>query len=172
MSSSTPTTNVRQGSISRRTALTGRSIDNQMDQDLVVRLNQAAIDGIRSAGAKQWINVEGNHWSGAHSWTTVRWKGQKTNAESMLDLRDPENKTMYQMHQYLDADSSGTHAECGSTNGRDRLEKATEWLKKHKKMAVLGEFASAPGDAKCDTALKNMLEYMVENKDVWKGALW
>ena len=28
-------------------------LDNQMDQDLVVRLNQAAIDGIRSTGAKQ-----------------------------------------------------------------------------------------------------------------------
>jgi len=42
-----------------------------MDQNLVVRLNQAAIDAIRAVGAtNQYILVEGNSWSGA--WTWVR----------------------------------------------------------------------------------------------------
>ena len=33
---------------------------NTMSTQLVVELNQAAINGIRAAGAKQVINVEGN----------------------------------------------------------------------------------------------------------------
>jgi len=42
---------------------------HDMDQNLVVRLNQAAIDGIRAAGAtSQYIFVEGNSWSGAWTW--------------------------------------------------------------------------------------------------------
>jgi len=44
---------------------------HDMDQTLVFNLNQAAIDGIRAAGAtSQYILVEGNSWSGA--WTWVR----------------------------------------------------------------------------------------------------
>lgn len=37
--------------------------------DLVVKLNQACINGIRAAGANsQYIFVEGTSWSGAWSW--------------------------------------------------------------------------------------------------------
>lgn len=42
-----------------------------MDNSLVFRLNQAAIDGIRAAGAtSQTIFVEGNSWSGAWTWVS------------------------------------------------------------------------------------------------------
>jgi endoglucanase len=42
-----------------------------MEDSLVFDLNQAAIDGIREAGAtEQLIFVEGNLWTGA--WTWVR----------------------------------------------------------------------------------------------------
>jgi endoglucanase len=35
-----------------------------MDQSLVVNLNQAAINGVRAAGAtSQYITVEGNNWT-------------------------------------------------------------------------------------------------------------
>jgi endoglucanase len=44
---------------------------NTMDQTLVLNLNQAAINGIRDAGATQTIFVEGNQWSGAWSWPDV-----------------------------------------------------------------------------------------------------
>jgi endoglucanase len=76
------------------------------------------------------------------------------------------------MHQYLDSDSSGTHAECVSrTIGVERLKAATEWLRKNKKVGLLGEFAGGDNEV-CKTAVKGMLDYMVDNKDVWKGALW
>lgn len=37
---------------------------HDMDESLVVALNQAAINGIRAAGATQWITPEGNSWTG------------------------------------------------------------------------------------------------------------
>lgn len=44
---------------------------HDMDNTLVGQLNQAAINGIRAAGAKtQYIFAEGNSWTGA--WTWVR----------------------------------------------------------------------------------------------------
>jgi endoglucanase len=141
-----------------------------MDQGLVVRLNQAAIDGIRSTGAKQIINVEGNHWSGAWSWTSRKFNNAgETNAQSMLRLKDPQNKIMYQMHQYLDIDGSGTHKECVSrTIGVERLRDATAWLKKNKKVAFLGEFAGGNNQV-CKDAVEGMLNYMRQNSDVWRG---
>ncbi len=40
-----------------------------MDNSLVVKLNQAAIDGIRGVGAtSQYIFVEGNSYTGAWTW--------------------------------------------------------------------------------------------------------
>lgn len=58
---------------------------HDMDQDLVLQLNQAAIDGIRAAGAtSQYIFVEGNSWSGAWTWATIN--------DNMKDLTDPQDK--------------------------------------------------------------------------------
>ena len=138
-----------------------------MDQKLVVDLNQAAINAIRAAGATtQYITVEGNDWTGAWTWTT----GQ--NGATMGVLTDPNNLLIYQMHQYLDTDGSGTHAECvSSTIGAERIKAATEWLKANKKLGIIGEFAGGV-NTQCQTAVRGMLEYMSQNTDVWTGALW
>ena len=93
-----------------------------MDQSLVVNLNQAAINGIRAAGAtSQYITVEGNDWTGARTWTSGK------NGATMGALTDPQNKIIYQMHQYLDSDGSGTSATCvSSTIGQERIQAATQ----------------------------------------------
>jgi endoglucanase len=140
---------------------------HDMNQTLVVNLNQASIDGIRAAGAtKQYIHVEGNEWNGAWTWTT----GQ--NSATMGALTDPSNLIVYQMHQYLDTDGSGTHAECVSaTIGQERVVAATQWLRANQKLGFIGEFAGGP-NAQCQAAVKGMLDYMSANTDVWQGALW
>lgn len=67
---------------------------------VVASLNQAAIDGIRAAGAtSQWITVEGNAWTGAWTWTTTKGTDGKTNAETMGNLKDPQNKIIYQVRR-------------------------------------------------------------------------
>ncbi|GME24122.1 putative glycoside hydrolase family 5 protein [Neofusicoccum parvum] len=140
---------------------------HDMDQTLVVNLNQAGIDGIRAAGAtSQYITAEGNSWTGAWSWVS------SGNGDTMGNLTDPQDKLYYQMHQYLDSDSSGTSETCvSSTIGQERLEAATTWLKNNGKKAILGEYAGGNND-QCKTAVKGMLSYMQENSDVWAGALW
>jgi endoglucanase len=140
---------------------------HDMDQQLVFDLNQAAIDGVRAAGAKsQYITPEGNSWSGAWTWVS------SGNGASLVSLKDPDNKLIYQMHQYLDTDGSGTHAECVSaTIFRERLQAATKWLKDNNKQGVIGEFAGG-NNAQCINAIKDGLAYLGENTDVWWGAIW
>ncbi|KAL2150394.1 hypothetical protein VTH82DRAFT_6957 [Thermothelomyces myriococcoides] len=142
---------------------------HDMDQTLVVDLNQAAIDAIREAGAtSQYIFVEGNSWTGAWTWVS------SGNADTLINLTDPagDDKLIYEMHQYLDEDGSGTHEECVSaTIGQERLQEATEWLKQTGKKAILGETAGGPND-QCIQALTGMLSFMEENSDVWQGWLW
>jgi endoglucanase len=138
---------------------------HDMDQDLVLELNQAAINGIRAAGAtSQYIFVEGNSYTGAWTWTDVN--------DNLKDLTDPQDKIVYEMHQYLDSDGSGTSETCVSTTiGKERVTAATQWLKDNNKVGVLGEFAGGVND-QCKTAITGMLDYLGDNSDVWKGVLW
>jgi endoglucanase len=138
---------------------------NSMDQQLVFNLNQAAIDAIRRVGAtSQWIWVEGNAWTGAWSWVNTN--------DNMKGLTDPQNKLVYEMHQYLDSDKSGTHPECvSSTIGVDSVKEATQWLRQNGKVGVIGEFAGGPNEV-CKAAVSGLLQYLKANSDVWTGALW
>ena len=143
-------------------------IDNEyhdMDQTLVLNLNQAAINAIRAAGAtSQYIFVEGNSWSGAWTWTTVN--------DNLKALTDPQDKIVYEMHQYLDSDGSGTSATCvSSTIGQERVQAATQWLKTNGKKGIIGEFAGGANSV-CQSAVTGMLDYLSANSDVWMGAAW
>ncbi|CAI7670457.1 unnamed protein product [Penicillium manginii] len=145
-----------------------REEDNEyhdMDQTLVLNLNQAAINGIRAAGAtSQYIFVEGNSWTGAWTWASIN--------DNMKALTDPQNKIVYQMHQYLDSDGSGTSATCvSSTIGAERVSSATAWLKANGKKGILGEFAGGVND-QCKTAVTGMLDALAADSEVWLGAMW
>ena len=136
-----------------------------MDQTLVLNLNQAAINGIRAAGAtSQYIFVEGNSWSGAWTWVDIN--------DNMKALTDPQDKIIYEMHQYLDSDGSGTSATCvSSTIGKERVSAATAWLKTNGKKGILGEYAGGVND-QCKTAVKGMLDALAADSAVWLGAMW
>ncbi|KAL4913583.1 endo-beta-1,4-glucanase A [Aspergillus aurantiobrunneus] len=140
-----------------------------MDQTLVLNLNQAAINAIRAANAKtQYIFVEGNSWSGAWTWPDVN--------DNMKALTDPigegNSKIIYEMHQYLDIDGSGTNPTCvSSTIGRERVTAATNWLRQNGKRGILGEFAGANNQV-CKDAVRGLLAYLEGNSDVWLGGLW
>ena len=136
-----------------------------MSQTLVKTLNQAAINGIRASGAKtQPIFIEGNSYTGAWKWTTEN--------DNLKTLTDPSDNLVYEMHQYLDSDGSGTAAECVSASiGRERVQKATQWLKTNGKKGFLGEFGGGV-NTQCQEAVNGMLQYMQANSDVWMGAGW
>ncbi|ORY72171.1 cellulase [Pseudomassariella vexata] len=135
------------------------------DQTVVLNMNQAAIDGIRAAGAtSQYIFVEGNSYSGAWTWTTVN--------TNLAALTDTEDKIVYEMHQYLDSDGSGTSDVCvSSTIGAERISDATAWLQANGKKGIIGEFAGG-ANTQCKSAIVGMLDQLKANSDVWMGAMW
>ncbi|KAI9702294.1 MAG: hypothetical protein M1820_006226 [Bogoriella megaspora] len=142
---------------------------HDMDQTLVVNLNQAAIDGIRAAGAtSQYITPEGNAYTGAWTWTQTI--NGANNGATLGALTDSGNKLIYQMHQYLDSDGSGTSTTCVSnTIFQERLVAATQWLRDNNKVGIIGEFAGGV-NSECETSLRGGLDYLVTNSDVWRGA--
>jgi endoglucanase len=152
---------------------------NTMPTEQLVVSQNTVIAAIRNAGANNLILVSGNHWTGAWAWNKACYKG--ANSEYMLDIVDPGENVAFEVHQYMDDDSSG-----GSSNitdndpmiGVKRLTNFTNWLKHHNLKGFLGEFAVANsriGDAPDDVGdevLTNMLSYMEENADVWIGWTW
>ncbi|KAG8714646.1 hypothetical protein FRC11_007653 [Ceratobasidium sp. 423] len=138
---------------------------NGVEASYAATYNQAAINGIRAAGATQLILVEGTAWSGAWSWVS------SGNADAFKSLTDPSNNFAIEMHQYLDSDSSGTSATCvSSTIMAERISVATAWLKANNLKGFLGEFGGGSNDA-CIAAIKGGLCAMQES-GVWIGALW
>ena len=90
----------------------------------------------------------------------------------MGNLTDPSDKIVYEMHQYLDSDGSGTSATCVSTTiGAERIADATAWLKANNKKGIIGEYAGGANSA-CETAVTGMLDALVADSDVWMGAIW
>lgn len=126
-----------------------------------------AIRRIRATGATNTIAVPGNAWSGAYSWA-ANWYGTP-NAQALLQIVDSGNNTVFEVHQYLDTDSSGTTGNCVSTTiGAQRLQVFTDWLRANGKRGLLGEFAAANNET-CRIALAGMLAYMQTHSDVWVG---
>jgi len=126
----------------------------------------AAVAAIRRAGANNLILVPGIAWTGAHSWAS------SGNAQTMLGIQDPKDHFIFEVHQYLDADSSGTHPEAVSaTIGSERLQAFTLWCRQHHQRGFLGEFAAADNPT-ATAASGDMLRYMEANRDVWVGYTW
>jgi endoglucanase len=131
----------------------------------VFNMSQAAIDAIRSTGARNLILVDGNNWSAARTWLAV-------GNDILRGLWDPVGRLLLSPHQYLDVDGSGTHADCvSSTIGAERLREITEWARGTRQRLVLGEFGGGANDV-CEAAVKGMLDYMDANGDVWTGWIW
>jgi endoglucanase len=143
---------------------------HDMQTELWLQDANAAIASIRATGASNLILVPGNAWTGAHSWSSS-WYGT-ANAQVMLGVQDPGNHYAFEVHQYLDGDSSGTNATCVSaTIGSERLAGFTDWLRANDRKGFLGEFAGARNDT-CYAAVDDMLSHLGSNADVWLGWAW
>jgi len=136
----------------------------------------AAIQAIRATGATNLILVPGNAWSGAHSWSSS-WYGTP-NAVAMLSIQDPGNNMAFEVHQYLDGDSSGTSSSCVSaTIGGQRMQNFTNWLRANGKRGFLGEFGGGR-DSVCAAAIGDIVSHLEANADVylgwtyWAGGPW
>lgn len=146
---------------------------NAMPETQLVTSENAAIAAIRATGATNAIFVPGNRWTGAWTWLQSDSQGQ-ANSQAMLGIVDPGSNIVFEAHQYLDSDGSGTKTTIVSaTIGMERLTNFTAWLKINNLKGFLGEFA-VPGAAIGGSnpggpALTNMLSYIQTNSDVWFG---
>lgn len=131
----------------------------------------AAIAAIRATGSAHLILVPGNAWTGAHSWSS-NWYGT-SNAVAMLDIVDSGDNMAFELHQYFDANYSGTSATCitSANAGAAQLENVTAWLALHGHRGFLGEFASADNPA-CRAAVENAIAYMDARPEQWLGWTW
>lgn len=164
-------------------------IFNLMNEPSRMRTDQwriaanAAIAAIRDTGATNLIFVPGNGWTGAHSWLQ-NWYAQESpnsgvtgpngyrvgsNAEEMLNIVDPLDRVIFEMHQYFDHDFAGKQPDCQSeTIGSEKLAAATQWLRTHGKKGFIGEFG-AGDNAACLAALRDITQYMADRPDAWLG---
>jgi len=128
---------------------------------------EASIAAVRSTGAKNVVLVPGTAWTGAHSW--LRARGGASNGEALRTLSDPAGNMLFEVHQYLDNDFSGTKDECQNADiGAEKLKAFTGWLRENKQRGFLGEFGAGSSSV-CLEALDRMLRYMADNSDVWQG---
>ena len=87
---------------------------NNLRTETWLEAANSAIAEIRAAGAQNLILVPGNGWSSARSWINANYG--TPNGEVMLNVKDPANNFAYEVHQYFNADFTGTSADCQSSD--------------------------------------------------------
>src|SRR3954452_2143970 len=129
----------------------------------------AAIAAIRAAGAMQEILVPGTGWDGGWSWTLPA----TNNADVMgPGVVDPAHNFAFEVHQYLDSDSSGTHPGVVSpTIGVERLTAITQWAEANSHRLFLGEIG-VDTQATSLVALDNTLNFIKQHTNVWQGVTY
>ena len=147
--------------------------------DAVFTLQTSMIKRLRQAGFQGYILVEGNAWSGLHSWATTSWpskdsKTTYTNASlftrnnfakaGITDL----TKIIINVHQYFDTDYSGPHDQCQTnltTTGRDgfNLTAFVDYLKENHLQAMVTEFGGGKDQESCSASLSTFLQYLQTN---------
>ena len=143
---------------------------NSMPTEQWVSGANAAIVAIRATSAKNVIIVPGNAWTGAWSWNHTDYG--TSNAVAMLNIVDSGNNMYFEAHQYLDQNGGGQSGTCiGTTVGADRLVPFVTWLRAHGRKGIIGEFAGG-ANATCNTAITNMLSYVMASSDVLMGFSW
>jgi len=137
---------------------------------------QSVTNAIRATGARNFLLVPGTDYSGAHSWVS------SGNAAQMATFVDPANNFAFDVHQYLDADSSGKSGACVAGAGASRLDPFIDWAKESPgRRGFLGEFAggdpAVPGQEQCAVELPALLA-KAESSGVfvgwtaWGGGAW
>jgi len=133
---------------------------HDIDSDINVSIQNAAIRAIRDAGARNLILASPNYWGSAPTWD---WSD---NPVKMLDISDPINNTAFDIHYYFTGVGDGKQCTVGA--GSTDLVTVTNWLRTNGKKAFLGEFATHynPG---CYKEMDNLLGFIDANRDVWLG---
>ncbi|KAH9948196.1 glycoside hydrolase superfamily [Amylocystis lapponica] len=116
---------------------------------------QYAVNAVRAAGATNYLLLPGSNYTSAAAMPTVA-------GPYLLQVTDPLGGTerlLFDVHQYLDYDNSGTHAEC-VTNNTGVLETLATFLQENGgRQAILSETGGG-NTASCEEYLGEELAYV------------
>lgn len=130
---------------------------------------QQVVKDVRAQKITNRVLVPGTSWTGAHSWVS------SGNAAQAATFKDPSNNFLFEVHQYLDADSSGTSASCAVGSGK-RVDQVIAWAKARKVMLFMGEMGGS-SDPQCAIEYQDMLTRMETGGAfrawaAWSGGTW
>ncbi|KIJ53787.1 glycoside hydrolase family 5 protein [Sphaerobolus stellatus SS14] len=144
---------------------------HDLDTALLLANDQAAINGIRAAGAKQLILAPGNGFTGGHSWNQTTGADFAPSSQFLGQITDSLNNTAIDVHErYLDADFSGTHNVC-TQPGPSNLEGLLSFLQETGFKAVLSEFG-AGNNANCFQFVDDLLTFLEQNDEFIGWTAW
>ncbi|MFL9815183.1 glycoside hydrolase family 5 protein [Stutzerimonas sp. VN223-3] len=133
-----------------------------------------AAQAIRTVDSSKWIMVAGDRFSNAFFW-------EQFNSQLISDpwMRDPKNNLVFEAHQYLDKDHSGTYTNRAETFdpmlGVNRVKPWVEWLKKNNLRGYLGEHGISDYAPSAVVATDKLLAYLQQNcipSTYWAAGPW
>lgn len=137
--------------------------------ETALKYQNAIIAAIRKQGAKNLVLVEGNHWTGLHSWTSQGGDGTKANSEVFVNskqpnvgIKDPDNNFAINVHQYFDSNYSGTQNNCIANLSSINMQQFVDYLKKNHLKAIVTEFGTGRGN-NCMQDLNQFLTALKQN---------
>ncbi len=131
---------------------------------------QQTVTALRESGAEHLITVSGGRWAGVHEWFKTRTGS--SNAVEFADFDDPLDRTVLEVHQYLNEGYSGTTEDCLPPEHFDSMfGEISNWARQNDQRLFLGEFG-APGREECLASLERVLK-LVNDPVTWRGwAYW
>lgn len=125
---------------------------------------QASVTAIRDAGAQeQLIFLAGTDFANAGAFPT-------NSGPYLGNITNPDGSTsnlIFEVHQYFDSDTSGTHAECSQPqNGT--FDSLASYLRSSGRKAFVGELGGGNG-SDCVDLIGAALDVIIGNQDVYIG---
>lgn len=112
---------------------------------------QYVVTAIRKTGAtSQYILLPGTEYTSAMGFVS------DGSAAALINVTNLDNSTtnlIFDVHQYLDSDGSGTHTDCVTDHVADAFSPLATYLRQNKRMAILSEIGSGSNDSSCLTGM-------------------
>lgn len=138
---------------------------HDLDMTIWAESCQAAVTAIRKAGAtSQMILLPGTDFTSAGAFATK-------SGPALLKVKDSDgttSKLIFDVHRYLDADSSGTTTECVSDHVEESFIPLAKWLRTNKRQAILSEIGGG-NVVSCEKYVCAALASLNTNSDVYLG---
>lgn len=111
------------------------------------------MSAIRNAGAEsQYILLPGTGYTSAQGFVS---DGSAAALINITNLDGSTTNLIFDVHQYLDSDGSGTHTNCVTDHVADTFTPLASYLRQNKRMALLSEIGGGSNDQSCLTGMES-----------------